>query len=337
MISIRSALAAPLLAFLALPGSLAAGELPQRLTVATWNIEWFFDHETGDNYSELAKNLSAPNEAEWQWRLEGVAEAIARMRPDILALQEVENQRVLYQLCTTLKQKHGLDYHDAIIQGRDFYTEQDVAFLWRSGLLEYSRKVPTSDQWNDPQLHSIPKHLIGQFQWTSGDQTERLTLINVHLTAFHTKESIRIRQARLLRRWFSEAIRRGENVIVLGDINTEESYSATASDREVGILRGLNTPTTRDDLADLHQYVPFLKRYTHLINRQFDRVLVAPALMQDAPDRSDLVFQSARVRHELAIRGERQDKDHWNMYYKIAQDERDLSDHYPVVAVFEVK
>jgi endonuclease/exonuclease/phosphatase family metal-dependent hydrolase len=333
----RLALAVPLLASVALSSALAADGIPQRLTVATWNIEWFFDHERGDNYSELAKKLSAPNEAEWQWRLEGVAEAIARMRPDILALQEVENQRVLYQLCTTLKQKHGLDYHDAIVEGRDFYTEQDVAFLWRSGLVEYSRKVPTADEWNDPQLHSIPKHLIGQFEWTRGDQTERLSLINVHLQAFHSKESIRIRQARLLRRWFSEAIRRGENVIVLGDINTEESYSATAPDREVGILRGLNTPSTRDDLVDLHKYVPFSKRYTHLINRQFDRILVAPALMQDAPGRPNLVFQSVRVRHEVAVRGLQQDEDHWNMYYKIAQDERDLSDHYPVVAVFEMK
>ena len=148
---------------------------------------------------------------------------------------------------------------------------------------------------------------------------------------------VRMRQARLLRRWFGEQIRRGENVMILGDINSEEKFADTARDREVGILRGLTTPDTNDDLVDLHQFVPQSKRYTHLIFRQFDRILVTNSLMRDEPGRRDLVFKSVQVRHDLAVQGKKQDEDHWNIYYEIPQRERDLSDHYPVVAEFELK
>jgi endonuclease/exonuclease/phosphatase family metal-dependent hydrolase len=314
-----------------------ADELPDRLVVATWNVEWFFDHHTGDNRSELAKKLSAPSADEWQWRLNGVAAAIARMRPSVLALQEVENQQVLYALCQKLRREHGLLYRDAFIQGRDFYTEQDVALLWQSGLREYARKVPSRAEFQDPQVHSIPKHLVARFQWGEGDRAERLTLVNLHLRAMPENAEVRVQQARLLRRWFGDQIRRGDHVIVLGDINTEEKFADTAPDSEVGILRGLASSDTSHRLVDLHQFVPPSKRYTHLIFRQFDRILVTHSLMRDAPGRRDLVFKSVRVRHDLVVQGERQDEDHWNIYYEIPQRERDLSDHYPIVAEFEVK
>jgi hypothetical protein len=44
-----------------------------------------------------------------------------------------------------------------------------------------------------------------------------------------------------------------------------------------------------------------------------------------------------RRRQDLSVRGKQQDKDHWNIYYTIPQDERDVSDHFPLVAEFEFK
>lgn len=333
----RRTILACLIATLPASRAVPADDMPDRLVVATWNVEWFFDHDTGDNRSDLAKKLSAPSADEWRWRLKGVAAAIARMRPGILALQEVENQQVLYELCQQLRQEHGLSYRDAFIQGRDFYTEQDVAVLWHSGLTEYARKVTSRAEYEDPRFHSIPKHIVGRFQWGEGAEAQRLTLVNVHLRAMSENAEIRMRQARLLRRWFDDQIRRGENVIVLGDINTDEKYAETAVDREVGILRGLASPEAGQHLIDLHKFVSPSKRYTHLIFRQFDRILVTNSLLQDEPGRRDLVFRSVQVRHDLAVQGEKQDEDHWDIYYDIPQRERDLSDHYPVVAEFELK
>ncbi len=31
------------------------------LTVMTWNLEWFFDDNAGDNFSELAKEKASPS------------------------------------------------------------------------------------------------------------------------------------------------------------------------------------------------------------------------------------------------------------------------------------
>ena len=42
-------------ALLAAADLVSADEKPQKLTIATWNLEWFFDQYTGDNSAELAK------------------------------------------------------------------------------------------------------------------------------------------------------------------------------------------------------------------------------------------------------------------------------------------
>ena len=39
----------------------------------------------------------------------------------------------------------------------------------------------------------------------------------------------------------------------------------------------------------------------------------------------------------FAFRGKEQDKDHMNIYWQIPAEERDISDHWPVVADFNLK
>jgi hypothetical protein len=58
--------------------------------------------------------------------------------------------------------------------------------------------------------------------------------------------------------------------------------------------------------------------------------------MNDAADRVDLVFSRIITRQDLVVVGE-QDKDHFNVFYQITQTERDISDHYPVMAEFLFK
>jgi len=318
-----------------LPMPLVAAEKPKRLTVATWNIEWFYDNDTRDNHSRLARKLSAPSREEWDWRLEGVAEAVAEMKPDILAMQEVENERVVWRLQQRLKDVHDLRYNIAFAQGRDFHTEQDVALLWRDGLRRFGRFERWGEQLDRDRFQSVPKHLVAEFQWGEGPKAERLTLVNVHLRAMPDNADDRRRQSRTLKAWLDDALRRGENVILLGDVNTEMKKGEAAADNEVGILTGLNTPEPHDALIDLNERIDEDDPYTHLIFRQFDRILVSPTLVSDEPGRKDLVFKNIAVRRDVCVRGEKQDEDHWNIFYDIDQDERDLSDHYPVVAEFE--
>jgi hypothetical protein len=48
-------------------------------------------------------------------------------------------------------------------------------------------------------------------------------------------------------------------------------------------------------------------------------------------------FKSIGIRRDLVIRGSGQDRDHLDQFWKIPQPERDISDHYPVVAEFSFR
>ena len=139
--------------------------------------------------------------------------------------------------------------------------------------------------------------------------------------------------------WLSDAIRRGENVILLGDTNTEERGDTTRRGSDLGVLCGSHTKPADDDLIDLHLRLPSTQRQTHLLpNRQFDRILVSKSLIEDDPSRPDLVFESVEVRRDLAIQGEPDvPEDHWEKYWQLPADQRDLSDHFPVQATFRVR
>ena len=324
--------------FLTLCAAIAhADPPPEKVIVATWNVEWLYDNYAGDNYADLAKQQSAPSREDWDWKLAGVAKVIAEIKPTILALQEIENQRVLFYLTRRLKQEHGLDYTVAYIEGGDFFTEQDVAVLALSGLTGYSVKRQTQEMFETKQYYNVNKHILCEFEWGSGADRERLLLCNVHFRAQEMATEIRTKQARLVRAWIDDAVKAGENVIVLGDVNTNETFESTTPGGDLGTLRGLNTAATDDDLADLFAHYSGASKETHLIHKQFDHILVTPSLATDAPGRNDLAFKSITIRKDLVIRGKEQDKDHMDVFWKIPAEERDVSDHYPVVAEFDFK
>lgn len=321
--------------FMLLPAVVLADEKPTELILATWNLEWFFDDYQGDNASDLAKKMSAPDRSEWNWKRDGVAAAIAQIQPTIIALQEVESRRVAWYLTRQLQQAHGLKYRIAFVEGTDTFTEQDVVILFQSGLVSFGRREQSSEMFNSKQYYNLSKHLITRFEWGKGKEKESLLLLNVHLRARAEIAPLRQRQCRLIRHWTREAILHGENVVVLGDINTETAFSETPPDSDIGILRGLGTPNLMDDLFDLHKFLPAKERASHLLpGKQFDRILVSQPLLENQDGKQDLVFQSMKRRKDLSVRGQQADKDHWNIYYQIPQAERDLSDHYPLVARF---
>ncbi len=320
-----------------------ADERPKKLTIATWNVEWFFDNYTGDNSADLAKKQAAPSRDDWDWKLAGVAKVISEIRPDILALQEIENRRVLFYLNQKLKSDYGLNYRIAYVEGEDFFTEQDVAILALSGLTGYGRKERSSEQIEatkeakDKQFYNLTKHVVADFAWGSGAEQENLTIINLHTRAMSNAADIRKRQARLTREWMKEHLQESRNFIILGDLNSDELATATTKDGDMGIFLGLDTATPSDDLFDTHLKLSGDVKASHLNHMQYDRILCTDALMKDDPNRSDLVFKSSIIRRDVVVRGKEQDKDHMDIFWQIPQEERDISDHYPLVAEFEVK
>ncbi len=309
---------------------------PSKITVGTWNLEWFYDDYTGDNRAKLAKKLAAPNKNEWQWRLNKIAGVIAQLKPTILALQEVENQQVVYDLTQKLSKAHGIKYRIAFIQGYDFFTEQDVAIIYQDGLVEYSRKEQTKSEYNSNKFRNVSKHLFAKFQWGDGNKKQTLHIANVHLRATPEKEDYRKKQCRLVHHWMKEKLDAGENVIILGDLNTEHKAGTYDKNTDIGIMAGRETVATTDDLVDLHTKLPGDQQFTHMIDRSFDRMLVSASLMADDNGKADMVVSRVVTRSDLVIQGKK-DKAHRDVYYKIDRAERDLSDHYPMMAEILIK
>ena len=276
---------------------------PEKVTIATWNLEWFYDHYKGDNRADLAKKLTAPNRDEWEWRLNKVASVVAELKPTILALQEVENQQVVYYLTQKLNKVHGIKYRIAFIQGYDFYTEQDVAIIYQDGLVEYSRKEQSKSEYKSNKYRNVSKHLFAKFEWGDGDKKQTLHLANLHLRATPEKEDIRKKQCRLIHLWMKEKLTAGENVIILGDLNTEHKAGTYSKDSDVGILAGRETEDTSDDLTDLHTKLPADQQATHMTNRAFDRMFVSSSLANDAADKKDMVVSRVVTRSDLVIQG----------------------------------
>lgn len=311
-----------------------ADPLPEKIVIATWNVEWLFDDYTGDNPQELARKQSAPSREAWDWKLAGIAKVIAEIKPTVLALQEIENKRVMFYLASKLRKEYALDYDVAFIEGDDFFTEQDVAVLSLSGLRGFSFRKQTKEMYDTKEYYNVNKHILCDFCWGEGPQKVELLVLNVHFRAQPDAGAIRTRQAKLVRHWLNDAIKAGANVAVIGDINSEESYETTTKNGDLGTVRGLHTPATDDDLADLFEFYKGESKETHLIHKQFDHILVTPSLVKGRLGGGGLLFKSIDIRKDLVIRGKEQDKDHMDIFWQIPEDERDVSDHYPVVAEF---
>lgn len=314
-----------------------ADKPPQPLTVATWNLEWFFDEDLSNNRSDVAKQQSSPSREEWEWKLNIAAASIAKMQPTILALQEIEDRSVLQSLTKVLKERHNLSYRVAFIDGFDGGTEQDVGILFQSGLVEFSRREQTNEMFRSNEFYNLSKHLFARFEWQVGDRTEALTLLVLHLRATADAADLRKRQCKLAHAWVGARVAAGENVMVLGDLNVEERVGQIQPDGDgMHIILGKHTPDEKDDLIDLLEYAPSDKRQTHLIlEKEFDRIVASPSMLKK--EGNGILFKSITVRSDLNIRGEQADMDHWDTRYTKDRAERDISDHHPVVATFEIQ
>ena len=315
-------------------------EIPRgnRLVVATWNLEWFYDDNQDDNVSKLAKKLSAPTASDWDWKVDQVCRVLSEINPTIVALQEVENRKVVLDLTKRLKSKYGKNFRVAHIESWDTHTEQDVAIIYRSGLVSYGCNEQSFEMFKSKDFHNLSKHLVARFEWGEGPRKESLTMLTSHLRARAEKEDIRKRQCRLIHHWMKDLVAAGENVMVLGDMNTEQASGNIRRDSDMSVLLGQETQTQADDLIDLNQKLERQYKITHINGREYDRIVVSQSMVEDDPKaKNDLVFSRIQTGRELVVKGEIDGQKHFDNFYGIPKDQRDISDHYPVVAEFLFK
>lgn len=330
----------PCLGILGLTSLLTAEEpgfdpAPNKLVVMTWNVEWMFDADKSDNRSDLSKQQSSPSADYWKWKVAAVAKAIAACDATIVALQEIEGNQSLNDIAKELREKHRQNFRTAFIQGSDSFTEQDVGILQRSGLMNYRRYEQSKAMFDSKQYYNLSKHLVAEFRWA--DVSSPLTVLNMHLRATAESEEERTKQGRLARWWLESQLDAGQDVIFLGDINSEHPVGQVAGEMKFFIDGGetLNPP----QCIDLLTKATDRNQPTHLIlPKQFDRIIVSPSLMVDDPSTRDWAFSSIAIRPDLAILGAGKDGEaHWDGRLTLPTSELDASDHAPVVATFELK
>jgi len=312
-----------------------ADRAPESLKIATWNLEWFFDDFKGNNRSDVAKEQSAPSREEWEWRLNMFAAAIAKFEPTILAVQEIEDRGVMQALTKILKERFDLSYRVAFIEGFDSGTEQDVAVLYRSGLVELARREQNNSMFSSNEFYNLSKHLIARFEWQDGDRLIPLTILVLHMRATADAADLRTRQCKLAHQWMKRAIANGENVLILGDLNVEEPAGQIQPNGDgMHQLLGLANDSPKDDLIDLLERIPAEARRTHLIlDKQFDRILASEPMVKGG---NGYALSKIEVLSQYNIRGAGPDADHWDTRYTKPYDERDLSDHHPLMATFDL-
>ena len=265
-----------------------------------------------------------------------MAGVLAQSNPDIVAFQEIEGVQTLAEIAATLKAEHGLSYRYAFIQGSDSFTEQDVGMLVRGGLQSYRRHEQSKRMFDSQQFYNVSKHLVGEFRWDN--VTSPLTVMTVHLRATAEAEEIRIKQSKLARHWLESHIVAGEDVILLGDLNTERPVKAAGEAADVGgdvaVIVGSDGQVP---LVDLISRLADTSESTHLIlEKQFDRIFVSESLLVDGAG-EDWCFSKIEVLSDAVVRGQRDGQEHWSRRLTLPVEEFDLSDHYPVMATFELR
>src|SRR5262249_4236544 len=159
----------------------------------------------------------------------------------------VESRNTVMKLTKRLKEEHKIEYKIAFVEGTDYFTEQDVCVLAQSGLVGFGCREQSKEMYKSKEFYNLSKHLFCDFEWGSGDDVVRLTLLNIHTRAQPEQTPVRIRQAKLAHYWLKDKIKAGENVVIAGDTNTEFPFEKTTAENDIGVLRGWHTPEKDDD------------------------------------------------------------------------------------------
>lgn len=265
------------------PGCPAAPATPEdrrpdrtRLRIVSYNVEWLFCGCDGRG------PWTSPEEA--QQHLEEIGDVIAEIKPDILAMQEVQNCDMLRRLAEYLSTKHSLTgYRPYLVPGTDTATGQNVGLL--SLIDPFTDVVRTANRVAFPVpgttcgtntgTSAVSKHFVARFRVNN----VAMAFIGMHFVAFPLRTDRclqREAQASVLRGLVDERLKEGEQVVVLGDMN---DYSDRVLDfpdnnrpvsRVMRIIRdGLPTSNTSVPLHEARASfneqlgaVPWESRYT---------------------------------------------------------------------------
>jgi len=276
-------------------------------SVATYNLENYLEAPAGDR---TAKSAEAKTR---------IREAIRRMHPDVLALQEIGNRHALLELRAALK-TGGLDYPDwEFVTGHD--TNIFVAILSRFPIV--ARRPHTNENF---LLRGRRYQVSRGFAEVDIRVNDRyaFTLITAHLKSrrqvgYADEGELREQEAIRLRNLVETRLRTNPraNLVVLGDFNDTRDSSTIRRLLGEGRTRLVDTrPAERngDDAPSANpRWAPRRVTWTHFYG------------VEDSYDRIDYVLLSPGMAAEW---------DKQTSYVLAMPNWGVASDHRPVVAGF---
>lgn len=215
-----------------------------KFRVIQYNVEWLFI----DYYSPMncpGSGCSWVNQSEANTHLDYVADVLSRLDGDLINLCEVEGCDELSMLADKLDGS----YKPYLKRGTDSSTGQNVGMLTRVDPLvnlyrsevKYSYPIAGSScgYTGTPGTYGVSKHYITEFQFNR----HKVALLSAHLLAIPTdvtRCAEREAQATVVQSIVADYVRRGYDVILLGDFN---DYDGTVLD--------INSNTPRSKVLDI--------------------------------------------------------------------------------------
>ncbi len=262
-------------------------DAPERLRVATWNLENLFDTEddpsnpADDEYSDPAawRRWTADR---YQTKLDHLATVIAALRPDILFVSEVENRRVLDDLAAALlalpepwplphiAHRESPDHRGIDVAILSRYPVRSVEYKprrWRRGLLVAEIEV------DGTRVVVLANHWKSQI----GDAEENI--------AIRTSEAAETRSEILRRLRFDP----NATILSLGDYNEDMDGPSMMAGLKPANDRGTALASIRGPLSELRPYnvvgdIPKSARGSFFYARRkvwntFDGIHVVPRML----------------------------------------------------------
>ena len=277
----RSKLSRALFALVLAAVLLAVPESPRAepFVILSQNMHRLFDDIDNGNNEEVLTS------ANFQNRVAQAAQKFAEdySLPQVIALQEVENDNVVQQIADLLNRHYATDYRVVLIPGRDS-SSINLAFLVQSDI-----NIKDTDQlfreqrlpYDGSPLFSRPPLYLEVCQ-----QTRCLSLLNLHLRSMLGINSAdrgervarkRLRQAEAVAVWTNQFQQKHPQswLLILGDFN-----ALTPADNHVdvaGIIRGspdnsrsrlMSRDLLNPDLIDLTRGIPAPRRYSYIYRQK---------------------------------------------------------------------
>lgn len=218
--------------------------------------------------------------AYYQQRLDAVADYLGDTLqwPHLLAVQEVEHPRLLEQLVARIAAQGGPTYQFAIREGLD-PSGIDVALLYRAPVRVADVESPFHrDRYKRSPLYSRPPLVVTLAEPLS------MTLVVVHLRSGINLEDARKgknvqekrrRQAQRLRDWLEKRVAAGDDVALVGDLNS--AFGDMPYAEPVAIL-------DRAPFDSVWEHLPEAERFSYVYQcrrQAIDNILLSESLLDD--------------------------------------------------------